>query len=134
MVCFVSLFAGNCASVKYVLFVLGQQETLSLIDFSIEFVVYPGVQSPHYENDTNSFQVRKLVITPSRKVFLPPEVIMSNRVLREYNHDYALRVLFREDDLMRKLRPSESFWFEVSYSYLLNELKFFLFWSYVCGL
>lgn len=47
----------------------------------------------------NCCLVRRLVSTPSNLFLLPPEVQCKNRVLRSFNHDYALRVTFRDDNL-----------------------------------
>lgn len=46
----------------------------------------------------NCVRVRKLIVTPTRELLMPPEVMMSNRVLRRFGHDYALRLLFRDED------------------------------------
>uniref|UniRef100_A0A0K0DQ18 RNA-dependent RNA polymerase n=1 Tax=Angiostrongylus cantonensis TaxID=6313 RepID=A0A0K0DQ18_ANGCA len=42
----------------------------------------------------------KLVITPSRIIYVVPETIMANRALRKYDHDGTrmIRVTFRDDD------------------------------------
>lgn len=42
----------------------------------------------------------KIIITPTRLLYVVPELLMSNRVLRKYDLDgeKALRVLFRDDD------------------------------------
>ncbi|CAB3407561.1 unnamed protein product [Caenorhabditis bovis] len=45
-------------------------------------------------------RVRKVVLTPTRKILVVPETIMSNRVLHRVDHDCTrvLRVVFRDDD------------------------------------
>ncbi|EPB76628.1 hypothetical protein ANCCEY_04258 [Ancylostoma ceylanicum] len=45
-------------------------------------------------------KVRKVVITPTRTIYVVPETLMPNRVLRGYDHDgtRVLRVTFRDDD------------------------------------
>ncbi|KAK0421042.1 hypothetical protein QR680_015037 [Steinernema hermaphroditum] len=47
--------------------------------------------------------VRKVVVTPTRLLLMPPEVIMGNRGLRDFarNGDDAIRVQFRDDDGMK---------------------------------
>ncbi|XP_064466071.1 uncharacterized protein LOC135377522 isoform X2 [Ornithodoros turicata] len=45
--------------------------------------------------------VRRVLKMPSRIVLLPPQVHSENRVLREYDPEYALRVAFRDDNLQR---------------------------------
>ncbi len=42
--------------------------------------------------------VRKVIATPTRQVFLPPEVLLGNRVLRNWGEEFALRLSFRDDD------------------------------------
>ncbi|CAN8004584.1 unnamed protein product, partial [Ixodes hexagonus] len=43
--------------------------------------------------------VRRIFVTPSGTVFLPPIVHRDNRVLRQFDSEYALRVAFRDDNL-----------------------------------
>lgn len=43
--------------------------------------------------------VRRIFVMPSGTIFLPPIVHRDNRVLREVDADYALRVTFRDDSL-----------------------------------
>lgn len=51
----------------------------------------------------------KIVVTPTRTLLVVPELLMGNRVLREYDSsgDGALRVQFRDDD-GSKLRMSNA--------------------------
>ena len=49
-------------------------------------------------NKEGYMRVRKLVVTPTRKLFLNPELIMGNRSLRQKKADNMLRVAFRDDD------------------------------------
>ncbi|PWA42854.1 RNA-dependent RNA polymerase 6 [Artemisia annua] len=60
------------------------------------------IEKPLEQND--SIEVRRLVITPSKAYCLPPEVELSNRVLRHYREvsDRFLRVTFM-DEGMKKL-------------------------------
>ncbi|KAK6725530.1 hypothetical protein RB195_004073 [Necator americanus] len=63
------------------------------------------------ENKFGYRKVRKLVITPTRIIYVVPETLMANRVLRGYDHDgtRVLRVSFRDDDNqpMRSFKTSE---------------------------
>lgn len=45
-------------------------------------------------------RVRKLVFTPTRVIYVAPETIMGNRVLRRFDHDgtQVLRITFRDDN------------------------------------
>lgn len=53
-------------------------------------------------------RVRKLIVTPSRLILMPGEIMKSNRILRRFGEEWALRVLFREEN-GRKLLIS---WFD----------------------
>lgn len=50
-------------------------------------------------------KVRKLIVTPTQQILMPPEVVKSNRVLRKFGEDYAIRILFRDEN-GRKLMMS----------------------------
>uniref|UniRef100_A0A0N4ZH45 RNA-directed RNA polymerase n=1 Tax=Parastrongyloides trichosuri TaxID=131310 RepID=A0A0N4ZH45_PARTI len=54
------------------------------------------------EDQTRSgfVRLRKLIITPTRTLLMPPEYIMSNRVLRYFdkNGERTIRVVFRDED------------------------------------
>ncbi|PAV56401.1 hypothetical protein WR25_15504 [Diploscapter pachys] len=54
-------------------------------------------------------RVRKVIITPTRIIYLAPETIMGNRVLRRYDADGTriLRITFRDDD-NQKMRGSKT--------------------------
>ncbi|XP_022809817.1 uncharacterized protein LOC111346816 [Stylophora pistillata] len=45
--------------------------------------------------------IKRAVITPTRLLFYPPEVMIKNRVLRNYNTDYFLCVSIRDEDLSK---------------------------------
>lgn len=46
----------------------------------------------------NCCEVRKVTVTPTRWLLWPKEVMYGNRVLRNFNSEYALRLSFRDDD------------------------------------
>ncbi|PAV56406.1 hypothetical protein WR25_15506 isoform D [Diploscapter pachys] len=54
-------------------------------------------------------RVRKIVFTPTRIIYIAPETLMGNRVLRKYDSDGTkiLRIAFRDDDNM-KMRSSKT--------------------------
>lgn len=53
----------------------------------------------HEEMATDGYvRVRKVLITPTRTIFVAPELLMGNRVLRKYPLDKFLRVVFRDED------------------------------------
>ncbi|CAN8023648.1 unnamed protein product, partial [Ixodes persulcatus] len=51
-----------------------------------------------------SYLIRRLFVTPSRVFFLPPLLFRENRVLRQFNPEYAMRVTFRDDNLQQLSR------------------------------
>uniref|UniRef100_A0A1I7U5X1 RNA-directed RNA polymerase n=1 Tax=Caenorhabditis tropicalis TaxID=1561998 RepID=A0A1I7U5X1_9PELO len=54
-------------------------------------------------------RVRKIIFTPSRVIYVAPETLMGNRVLRRYDHDgtRVLRITFRDDD-NQKMRTNKT--------------------------
>lgn len=49
----------------------------------------------------NCVSVAKVIVSPSRILLMAPEVMMVNRVVRRFGPDYALRCVFRDDNLGR---------------------------------
>ncbi|VDM96403.1 unnamed protein product [Thelazia callipaeda] len=49
----------------------------------------------------NCVLIRKVVVSPLRILLLPPEVMMTNRVVRYFGEEYALRCIFRDDNGQR---------------------------------
>ncbi|EYB94211.1 hypothetical protein Y032_0174g461 [Ancylostoma ceylanicum] len=45
----------------------------------------------------NCVLVRKVMVTPLRTLFMAPEVMMTNRVVRRFGEENALRCVFRDD-------------------------------------
>lgn len=42
-----------------------------------------------------------MMATPLRLILMPPEVMMTNRVVRHFGEEYALRCVFRDDNGQR---------------------------------
>jgi hypothetical protein len=49
----------------------------------------------------NCCYVRKVLVSPTRALLMPAEVMMTNRVVRQFGQDYLLRCVFRDDDWTR---------------------------------
>uniref|UniRef100_A0A915BR60 RNA-directed RNA polymerase n=1 Tax=Parascaris univalens TaxID=6257 RepID=A0A915BR60_PARUN len=49
----------------------------------------------------NCVLIRKVMATPLRLILMPPEVMMTNRVVRHFGEEYALRCVFRDDNGQR---------------------------------
>ncbi|VDK64802.1 unnamed protein product, partial [Cylicostephanus goldi] len=71
-------------------------------------------------------KVRKLVITQTRVIYVVPETLMANRVIRSYDHDGTriIRVAFRDDDnqAMRSNKTSISLIKRTLQKYMTNGL------------
>lgn len=53
-----------------------------------------------YKNELPSHysMVARMVLTPTKSLFLPKEPVFQNRIVREYGEDYFIRVVFRDED------------------------------------
>lgn len=45
--------------------------------------------------------IRRVILTPTRQLLWPKEIIFGNRVLRNFDPEYSLRVNFRDDNLCK---------------------------------
>lgn len=45
--------------------------------------------------------IRRVTVTPTRHILFAPEIMLSNRILRNFDPEYSLRVSFRDDDNTR---------------------------------
>ncbi|KAH8031250.1 hypothetical protein HPB51_014322 [Rhipicephalus microplus] len=43
-------------------------------------------------------KVRKVILTPSRRVYLPPQLVCKSQLLQHFDIEFALRVVVRDDD------------------------------------
>ena len=57
-----------------------------------------GFSSEDYEN---CFFVRRLIVTPTRRLFMQPELAFGNRILRHFGGEYCLRVVFRDENFFK---------------------------------
>ncbi|GFW44808.1 RNA-dependent RNA polymerase 6 [Trichonephila clavipes] len=44
--------------------------------------------------------IRRIVITPTRMMMFPPDLMCENRILRNFDSEFFLRVTFRDDDFL----------------------------------
>lgn len=58
---------------------------------------------PHFVN------IRRVVVTPTRLLFLRAETVAKNRVVREYGEERFLRVAFRDEDYRKLMAPVPRF-------------------------
>ncbi|GMT32410.1 hypothetical protein PFISCL1PPCAC_23707, partial [Pristionchus fissidentatus] len=54
----------------------------------------------------NCVLIRKLMVTPSRQLPMAPDVMMTNRVVRQFGADHALRIVYRDENFL-KLRTAD---------------------------
>lgn len=52
--------------------------------------------------------VPRIIITPTQEYLVQPELVAENRVVREYGHEFAMRIAFREEDFSKLTSFSES--------------------------
>ncbi|XP_056022216.1 uncharacterized protein LOC125649620 [Ostrea edulis] len=45
--------------------------------------------------------IRRMVLTPTKHVFFPKEPIVQNRIIRHYEEEYFIRIVFRDEDYER---------------------------------
>ncbi|XP_078314526.1 uncharacterized protein LOC144617504 isoform X2 [Crassostrea virginica] len=45
--------------------------------------------------------IRRMVLTPTKHVFYPKEPIVQNRIIRQYEEEYFIRIVFRDEDYER---------------------------------
>lgn len=45
--------------------------------------------------------IRRMVVTPTHDIFLQKEPIVKNRIIRQYDDEYFIRVIFRDEDFTR---------------------------------
>ncbi|GBO15907.1 RNA-dependent RNA polymerase 1 [Araneus ventricosus] len=55
----------------------------------------------HYVVPEKCRMIRRITLSPTRQMLWAPEIMFSNRVLRNFDSEYALRVSFRDDNNTR---------------------------------
>ena len=54
-----------------------------------------------FEKPNHYVYVPRLVITPTQRFLIPPELVAENRVIRDYGHESAMRIAFRDEDFSK---------------------------------
>ena len=54
-----------------------------------------------FEKPNHYVYVPRLIITPTRRLLIPPELVAENRVIRDYGHESAMRIAFRDEDFSK---------------------------------
>ena len=88
------------------------------IDLEKQFIEnLEGVEHSNSDEDEEYYNcrfVRRVIITPNRCLFQPPELTYKNRILRQYGEEYCLRVSFRDEDFSKVRSYEESRAAEIS--------------------
>ncbi|XP_077511931.1 uncharacterized protein LOC144122481 [Amblyomma americanum] len=50
------------------------------------------------ELPSHVFKVRKVILTPTRRIYMPPQFVCKSRLLQHFDPDYAPRIIVRDDD------------------------------------
>ncbi|XP_070571549.1 uncharacterized protein [Ptychodera flava] len=72
----------------------------SFRDYAVRLGSESDSDEGRYVPDTCRY-VRRLVVTPSRQIFLQSQLMFENRILREFGEEYCLRVVFRDENYQK---------------------------------
>lgn len=64
-------------------------------------VARKSVDFKEYIVPPKCFMTRRIIITPTRLMLWPPELLFGNRVIRKFDSEFAIRISFREDNMQR---------------------------------
>lgn len=59
------------------------------------------ISSENEDLPPNYSLIRRMVLTPTKHVFYPKEPIVQNRIIRQYEEEYFIRIVFRDEDYER---------------------------------
>uniref|UniRef100_A0AC34GWZ1 RNA-directed RNA polymerase n=1 Tax=Panagrolaimus sp. ES5 TaxID=591445 RepID=A0AC34GWZ1_9BILA len=75
------------------------KDIIEPLNFFLKLYNDPGLRALTDITDSEGYmRVRKVIVTPTRKIFVNPELIMGNRFLRKHGTEKMVRILFRDDD------------------------------------
>jgi RNA-dependent RNA polymerase len=52
--------------------------------------------------------VPRIIVTPTQDYLVQPELVAENRVIRQYGHEFAMRIAFREEDFNKLMSFGDS--------------------------
>ena len=58
----------------------------------------PGRDKTEHNLPSHYFMVARVVLTPTKLLYLPKEPVFQNRILRQYGEEFFIRVVFRDED------------------------------------
>ena len=58
----------------------------------------PGRDKTEHNLPSHYFMVARVVLTPTKLLYLPKESVFQNRILRQYGEEFFIRVVFRDED------------------------------------
>lgn len=58
----------------------------------------PITDAVQYDVLSHYYIVGRMILTPTKTLFLPKEPVFQNRILREYGADFFIRVVYRDED------------------------------------
>ena len=58
----------------------------------------PGRDKTEHNLPSHYFMVARVVLTPTKLLYLPKEPVFKNRILRQYGEEFFIRVVFRDED------------------------------------
>uniref|UniRef100_A0A914Y5A5 RNA-dependent RNA polymerase n=1 Tax=Panagrolaimus superbus TaxID=310955 RepID=A0A914Y5A5_9BILA len=75
------------------------KDIIEPLNFFMKLYNDPGHRAMSDVTDSEGYmRVRKVIVTPTKKIFVNPELIMGNRFLRKHGTEKMVRILFRDDD------------------------------------
>ncbi|XP_055940784.1 uncharacterized protein LOC129971224 [Argiope bruennichi] len=80
---------------------ISRNEVFTFEEVFIKCFRYYQRNSTQFDPPKGMCFVRRLIITPSRLIFLPPSEHFDNRIIREYGSENLLRVSIQDDDFSK---------------------------------
>lgn len=74
------------------------------LEYYLESLLYGDMKhltAFEFELPKHYVYVPRLIVTPTQNYLLPAELVAENRVIREYGHEEAMRIAFRDEDFSK---------------------------------